>query len=137
MPHRALQHPSTHDSRLAPHQRSLLIMMHLTPRMTYGMLLSYAWQKDFCHPAQERLAADLGVSDRSVRTFLAELRDNRLVTWKQQGLNKPNIYYLLKLPDAPDDTLHRTGKFFRSGPEAGFRSRPAVYFRQRILKEEY
>src|ERR1051326_7812134 len=71
--------------------------------MTYGTLLSYAWQKGFCHPAQESLATDLGVSDRSVRTFLNELRDSRLITWKQQGLNKPNVYYLLKLPDMPVD----------------------------------
>ncbi len=77
--------------------------LSLGARMTYGMLLSYAWQKDFCHPAQERIAVDLGVSDRSVRTFLAELRESHLITWKQQGLNKPNIYYLLKLPDAPAD----------------------------------
>src|SRR5215211_5534109 len=34
-------------------------------KMTFAMLLSYAWQNDFCLPGQERLAEDLGLSDRS------------------------------------------------------------------------
>lgn len=100
--------------------------------MTYGMLLSYAWQKDFCHPAQERIAVDLGVSDRSVRTFLAELRETGLITWKQQGLNKPNIYFLLKLPDAPDD--HHTGPANSSAPD---RKQASVQDRQSTSDKEY
>lgn len=71
----------------------------LGARMTYAMLLKYAWQKDFCFPAQQQLAKDLGITDRSVRTFLTELRDRELIDWKQQGLNRPNIYYILKLPE--------------------------------------
>ena len=106
--------------------------LSLGARMTYGMLLSYAWQKDFCHPAQERIALDLGVSDRSVRTFLAELRQNHLITWKQQGLNKPNIYYLLKLPDSPDDT--QPGPANSSAPE---RKLASVQDRQSTSDKEY
>ena len=37
-------------------------------KLTYAMLLKYAWQNDYCFPGQERLAKDMGVSDRSVRT---------------------------------------------------------------------
>src|SRR5262249_52540916 len=65
----------------------------LGARMTYAMLLKYAWQKDFCFPAQERIAVDLGVTARSVRTFLNELKQHGIIAWKQQGLNRPNIYY--------------------------------------------
>jgi hypothetical protein len=36
--------------------------------MAYAMLLKFAWQKDFCFPAQERIATDLGIGIRSVRT---------------------------------------------------------------------
>jgi hypothetical protein len=36
-------------------------------KMTFAMLLSYAWQNDYCFPGQERLAQDLGLTDRSVR----------------------------------------------------------------------
>lgn len=106
--------------------------LSLGARMTYGMLLSYAWQKDFCHPAQARIAADLGVSARSVRTFLAELRDNRLITWKQQGLNKPNVYYLLRLPDPPTDDHAGPADF--SGPD---RKQTSVQDRQSTSDKEY
>ena len=64
-------------------------------RLTYAVLLSYAWQEDSCFPGQERMAKDLGTTDRSVRTFLAELKDHKYIDWKQQGLGKPNIYYIL------------------------------------------
>lgn len=46
--------------------------LSLGARMTYIMLLKYAWQKDFCFPAQERMATDLGLTSRSVRTFLKD-----------------------------------------------------------------
>lgn len=64
-------------------------------RLAYAVLLSYAWQEDSCFPGQARMAQDLGTSDRSIRTFLNELKERGYITWKQQGLNKPNIYYIL------------------------------------------
>lgn len=64
-------------------------------KVTFGVLLSYAWQDDFCWPAQERLAHDLVCSIRHVRRFLQELKTNGIIDWKQQGLNRPNIYYIL------------------------------------------
>src|SRR5690554_6645488 len=64
-------------------------------KLTFGVLLSYAWQDDFCHPAQEKLAADMGCSIRHVRRFLVDLRTHQFIDWKQQGLNRPNIYYIL------------------------------------------
>lgn len=64
-------------------------------RLTYAVLLSYAWQDDSCFPGQERMAKDLGTSDRSVRTFLNELKEHGYIDWKQQGLGKPNVYYIL------------------------------------------
>ena len=64
-------------------------------RLAYAVLLSYAWQEDSCFPGQDRMAKDLGTSDRSIRTFLNELREYGYISWKQQGLNKPNVYYIL------------------------------------------
>lgn len=64
-------------------------------KVTFGVLLSYAWQDNFCWPAQERLAEDLSCSERQVRRFLQELKVNGIIDWKQQGLNLPNIYYIL------------------------------------------
>src|SRR5437879_10635050 len=62
-------------------------------RLAFAVLLSYAWQADSCFPGQVRMAEDLGTSDRSVRNFLNELKARGLITWKQQGLSKPNVYY--------------------------------------------
>src|SRR5437762_9599528 len=63
-------------------------------KMTYAMLLKYAWQNDYCFPGQERLANDMGVTDRSVRTYLQELEAQQFVRIKQRGLGKPNLYEL-------------------------------------------
>lgn len=72
----------------------------LAARMVHAMLLKYAWQDDFCWPAQQRLGRDLGLKDRMVRYYLEELRKARLIDWKRQGLNRPNLYYILGLPAA-------------------------------------
>jgi hypothetical protein len=64
-------------------------------RLAYAVLLSYAWQEDSCFPGQMRMAADLGSTERSVRRFLTELKQRGFIAWKQQGLNKTNVYYIL------------------------------------------
>jgi biotin operon repressor len=63
-------------------------------KLTYAMLLKYAWQHDYCFPGQETLAKDMGVSDRSVRTYLQELEKAEFVVIKQRGLGKVNLYEL-------------------------------------------
>ena len=64
-------------------------------KTVYAVLLSYAWQKTTCFPGHELLCHDTGIkSDRTLRNYLAELRDYGLVTWVQRGLGKSNIYTL-------------------------------------------
>lgn len=63
-------------------------------KMTFAMLLSYAWQNDFCFPGQIRLAKDLGLTDRSVRTHLKALEANGLLKIKRLGQGKTNVYEL-------------------------------------------
>jgi len=80
-------------------------------KVTFGVLLSYAWQDNFCWPAQERLAHDLTCSERHVRRFLQELKTNGIIDWKQQGLNLPNIYSILpqrRWAPAPKSNPDRT-----------------------------
>ncbi len=89
--------------------------LSLGARMSYAMLLKYAWQRDFCFPAQEQIATDLGVTDRSVRTFLNELRGHGLIDWKRQGFHRPNVYYILKLP--PETSATGNGASGESTPE--------------------
>ena len=63
-------------------------------KLAYAMLLSYAWQNDFCFPGQETLADDMGVSKRSVISFVKELSASGHVTVKRQGLGRVNVYTL-------------------------------------------
>jgi hypothetical protein len=63
-------------------------------KLTYAILLKYAWEKNSSFPGQERLAKDLGGTDRSVRTYLKDLERVGLVEIHQRGLGRPNLYIL-------------------------------------------
>jgi DNA-binding MarR family transcriptional regulator len=63
-------------------------------KMTFAMLLSYAWQRDFCYPGQKRLGEDLGLTDRSVRTHLKSLEAIGLLAIRRLGQGKNNVYEL-------------------------------------------
>lgn len=64
-------------------------------KLTYAILLSYAWQKDGCFPGQETLASDLGIkTDRQVRNLINELKKAEYLTVKRRGLGKTNVYTL-------------------------------------------
>lgn len=70
-------------------------------KMTFAMLLSYAWQNDYCFPGQRRLAEDLGLDERSVRRHLKALEIGGLLAIRRRGQGKTNIYELnLKPPRA-------------------------------------
>jgi hypothetical protein len=66
-------------------------------KLTYMVLLSYAWQEDHAYPGQDRLAADMGVSERSVITYLKQLQETGLVTIRRRGLGLTNVYVLHRL----------------------------------------
>ncbi|MBE3582334.1 MAG: helix-turn-helix domain-containing protein [Thermoanaerobacteraceae bacterium] len=63
-------------------------------RWLYCILLSFAWQENECWPGQERIAKVAGWHINTVEKYLKELRDFGLISWKRQGLNRPNIYYI-------------------------------------------
>ncbi len=63
-------------------------------KLTYAMLLKYAWQDDYCFPGQERLAEDIGVTKRSVVTFTKELEKANFIKVKRRGQGKSNLYEL-------------------------------------------
>jgi DNA-binding transcriptional ArsR family regulator len=63
-------------------------------KMTFAMLLSYAWQNDYCFPGQVRLGVDLGLHETNVRKHLKSLEANGLLTIKRRGQGKTNIYEL-------------------------------------------
>ena len=61
-------------------------------KLTYAMLLKYAREQEECFPGQETLAEDIGSSERSVRRWLGELEKARLISIKQRGQGRPNLY---------------------------------------------
>ncbi|HEY7416635.1 MAG TPA: helix-turn-helix domain-containing protein [Ktedonobacteraceae bacterium] len=66
-------------------------------KLSYALLLSYAWQKDSCFPGQGRMANDLGVSERYLRQALKELEDHTYISVERRGLNKTNVYTILSI----------------------------------------
>jgi hypothetical protein len=63
-------------------------------KLTYALLLKYAWAEDACFPGQVKLAEDMGATDRSVRTYLKELELTGALEVVQRGLGKTNVYRL-------------------------------------------
>ena len=63
-------------------------------KLAYTMLLSYAWQNDFCFPGQERLAKDMGSGVRSVVRYIQELEQHDFIKVKRQGQGRSNLYEL-------------------------------------------
>ena len=86
---------------LVPNQ--LLFARGLThgAKLTYALLLGYAWQDGRCFPGQERLSDDLGVERKAVIRYLKELKDSGLVRIVRRGLGQSNLYILPKLADTP------------------------------------
>lgn len=68
--------------------------LNIGAKITYAMLLKYAWYDDHCFPGQATLAKDIGSSERSVRSYLKALEVSGYITIKQRGLGKVNVYEL-------------------------------------------
>ena len=68
--------------------------LSLGAKLTYSMLLRYAWQNDFCYPGQDTLGKAIGITDRQVRRHLTELIKIGYVSVHRRGLGKTNVYTL-------------------------------------------
>jgi DNA-binding MarR family transcriptional regulator len=63
-------------------------------KLAFAMLLSYAWQNDYCFPGQRRLGEDMGLHETNVRKHLKALEANGLLTITRRGQGKTNVYEL-------------------------------------------
>src|SRR5271168_2781141 len=63
-------------------------------KLAFAMLLSYAWQNDYCFPGQKRLGEDMGLDERNVRRHLKSLEAAGLLSIQRRGQGKTNIYEL-------------------------------------------
>ena len=65
-------------------------------RALYAILLSYGYGPPAAGaPTQEKLAADVGCSVRTVQRRLRELQAVGLLRVRQLGINRPNAYEIL------------------------------------------
>ena len=103
-------------------------------KLTYALLLSYAWQVGSCFPGQEQLAHDLSVERKAVIRYLKELKDKQLIRVERRGMGKTNVYYLPKLSDVP-----KMGH--QEVPQKGQQEVPSLghkeYSSKKTQKEEY
>jgi DNA-binding MarR family transcriptional regulator len=63
-------------------------------KLAFAMLLSYAWQNDYCFPGQKRLGEDMGLHETNVRRHLKSLQGLGLLTIVRRGQGKTNVYEL-------------------------------------------
>jgi len=71
----------------------------------YFLLTKYAMNKGFCFPGQDRLARDIGKSRSSISRGLAELKVKKLISWKNRGLNKTNLYIIEPISEIYSEKL--------------------------------
>ena len=103
-------------------------------KLTYALLLSYAWQLGSCFPGQEQLAQDLSVERKAVIRYLKELKDKQIIRVERRGMGKTNVYYLPKLSDVPKmghQEVPKTGQ--QKVPSMGHKE----YTMKKTQKEEY
>ncbi len=63
-------------------------------KLAFAMLLSYAWQNDYCFPGQKRLGEDMGLHETNVRRHLKSLQSHGLLAIVRRGQGKTNVYEL-------------------------------------------
>ena len=63
-------------------------------KLTYVMLLKYAWENNRCFPGQKTLARDMGVSERHAHSSIKELEKIKYISVQRRGQGKSNIYTL-------------------------------------------
>jgi len=74
----------------------VLISNKVSPgaKLAYAMLLKYRYYNDEVFPGQARLANEIGVSKRSVVSYILELEKAKFVTVTKRGQGKTNLYEL-------------------------------------------
>ena len=90
----------------------------LGAKVAYSMFLHFVWNNDSCFPGQERLAADMGMSQPRVSQFIKELQAADLIEITRRGQGKTNLYKIKfvvhKAPKGQRRIPFRSGEFHRS-----------------------
>lgn len=70
------------------------IKLSIGARLTYAVLLSYAWQDDSTFVGQARMAKDMGLSQRQLQRYLYELRDSLYIEISRKDKRFNNTYII-------------------------------------------
>jgi hypothetical protein len=68
-------------------------------KVVYAVLCSYHQMFDDVFPGRTRLSEDTGISKRQLVEHMKNLVDCGLLLMERRGLNKTNVYTLLRWPD--------------------------------------
>ena len=68
-------------------------------KLTFILLLKYAWQEGQCFPGVVRLAQHLEVERKSVIRYTQELVSRGLVAIERRGRGKTNVYHLRRFAE--------------------------------------
>lgn len=92
--------PPAHPDFFVQTPVSVVRCRGLTPiqKTTYEVLLSYADADGCARPGQLRLAAEVGCSERTIRTALQALAAAGLVAVRRRGQGWTNVYQLTRIP---------------------------------------
>ena len=63
-------------------------------KLTYSILLSYAWNNNLVYPGQETMAKEFEIGKRSIVRFLAELEKVGYLEIERRGQGLTNRYIL-------------------------------------------
>src|SRR5436190_8256141 len=70
------------------------IKLSIGARLTYAVLLSYAWQDDSTFVGQARMATDMGLSEPQLQRYLYELRDALYIEISRKDKRFNNTYII-------------------------------------------
>jgi Helix-turn-helix domain len=63
-------------------------------KLTYSILLSYAWHNNLVYPGQDTMAKEFMIGKRSIVRFLAELQKVGFLEIQRRGQGLTNCYVL-------------------------------------------
>lgn len=83
----------------------------LGARMTYAFLLMYSWQEGSCFPGQQKMANQMGVSERQLRRYLYELSASGYIRIERTDKRYNNTYIIL---DKKPSKLKKRSRLIRA-----------------------
>lgn len=76
-------------------------------RLTYAVLLAYAWQEGATFVGQQKMAKDIGISGRQLQRYIYELRDHQYIAISREDRRFNNTYIIKDVKSKLKKTKNR------------------------------